>query len=541
MKRIGTIIMALLLMLGLTQCKKNEPTTTDNQGEAVTITLDVRPSAPSTSSGTGGARVDVNTVTGTVDYEIGDQVHVASNGKYVGTLTYNGTVFVGTITNAAEGLPLYFYFFGNVAPAETLTSGMTESCSVVISNQTKHLPVVSTAPSDEIFYEDVTYYTAFLLNKCALVKFDVTTSSKYATCIKGFNNKVTVNFMENTFTNSQEGEGGITLPAGNGERWAILLPQEAMEAGGMGSACSKDESYAGTRGAVPAITENGFLTDGILVEATNRVVPEGIINSKFTINADGDQIFFSQGNLQYIGSASVPYWQFAENQWDYLGTSTNQNTNSATVDRDLFFWGTSGYDHGATYYYPWATTQIANGYYAYGNSSANLYDQDGRADWGYNAISNGGNQENSGWRTLTKQEWGYVFYNRPDAASKWGHGAVCGVNEVRGLILLPDDWTLPEGLSFTSEYSDWCNVYTLDQWAEMEANGAIFLPAAGERPGTSLVYLNHYGHYWSSSRHISTNIGIKVHKLDFSRGSRSTNVVTDGYFGYSVRLVRNTE
>ena len=36
---------------------------------------------------------------------------------------------------------------------------------------------------------------------------------------------------------------------------------------------------------------------------------EGALNGRFTINADGDQIVFSKGNLQYVGT-----WQFATNQ-----------------------------------------------------------------------------------------------------------------------------------------------------------------------------------------------------------------------------------
>ena len=143
MKRLSTIIMALVLALGLTQCKKNEQPTTENQGEAVSISLQVK-------SGN-GSKVLVNPETGLVDYEVGDQIIVASAGKYVGTLTYNGTVFNGLIGNATEGQPLQFYFLGNVTPAETLSIGTTESVSVVISDQTEHLPVISAAPSVENF------------------------------------------------------------------------------------------------------------------------------------------------------------------------------------------------------------------------------------------------------------------------------------------------------------------------------------------------------------------------------------------------------
>ena len=201
--------MMLALMIGMSQCKKNEDQPTPNGGESKTITLDVR---------NNGSRVDVNPITGLVNFETGDQIHVGSGGKYIGTLTYDGTVFTGAIANAVEGSPLQFYFLGNVAPAEILTSGVTESCSVVISDQTTNLPVISAAPSQENYSASNASYTAQLLNKCALVKFNVTTASSAATCIAGLNNKMTVSFSENTLTPSKDVNGAIKVAAGNGEK-----------------------------------------------------------------------------------------------------------------------------------------------------------------------------------------------------------------------------------------------------------------------------------------------------------------------------------
>lgn len=304
MKRISTIVMALALVLSLSQCKKNEQNKAENQGEAVTITLDV--SGASTGSATSGSKVVVNPNTGTVNFENNDQIIVASGGKYVGTLTYNGSLFTGAISNATEGYPLQFYFLGNVTPSETLTSGVTESCSVVISDQTQHLPVISAAPSNENYIASMTDYTAHLLNKCALVKFNVTTASEAAICVTGFNNKVTVNFSENTLTNSKEGNGIITLPAGYGEKWAILLPQEALEAGATGSAYSQDGVYIGTRGAVSAISENGYLTVGIEVNVSSENyvdlgLPSGTLWATCNIGAntpEGYGNYFAWGETQ---------------------------------------------------------------------------------------------------------------------------------------------------------------------------------------------------------------------------------------------------
>ena len=174
-----------------------------------------------------------------------------------------------------------------------------------------------------------------------------------------------------------------------------------------------------------------------LVANFETSIPVGAINGLFTINANGDQVYFSQGNLQYIGSASTPYWKFADNQWDYLGDN-GQFSEEHGVDRDLFCWATSGFNHGAVCYQPWSTNGDANNYYAYGSLSFNLYDQTGQADWGYNDISNGGNAINQ-WRTLTKDEWIYVFTVRSTVSGV--RYAKAKVNDVKGVILLPDNWS----------------------------------------------------------------------------------------------------
>lgn len=546
MKRFGTIVSALLVLVAMTQCKKEEQPTPANGSEAVTITLDLKSN--------GETKMDVNTMTGEVTYQNGDLIYVASGGHYIGTLTYNGTNFTGGITDPTVGEPLHFYFLGNVAPAETLAAGTTTTCSVVISDQTEHLPVIEYAPSNENYDSGATTYTAMLLNKCALVKFNVTTASEAATCITGMKNKVTVNFAENTLTHSQEGSGIITLPAGSGEKWAILLPQEAVEAGEDGTAYSEDGAFTGTRGAVPAITENGYQTAGIEVNVTTEVnpgeVPVGAINGKFTINADGDQVYFSQGNLQY--KASTNTWRFAGNQWDYVGGSYNSsdygnvyengvkcsnNEVSSTYSGwiDLFGWGTSGYNHGAVCYQPWSTSTTASDYFAYGQSSYNLYDQTGKADWGYNPISNGGNQLNQ-WSTLSTNEWDYVFNIRTTVSGI--RYAKANVNNVNGVILLPDDWstsyytlsnTNSTGASFSS------NTISAIQWSTMEQHGVVFLPAAGRRDETSLLIVGSYGDYWSASYNSSSY----TYSMNFSEYYLLPQYYYHRRLGFSVRLVRD--
>lgn len=88
------------------------------------------------------------------------------------------------------------------------------------------------------------------------------------------------------------------------------------------------------------------------------------------------------------------------------------------------------------------------------------------------------------------------------------------MNGVNGIILLPDDWVLPDGAIFTpsrtkglvdeddymynsNEDNYTHNSYSLKQWEVMESAGAVFLPAAGCRFGTSMDFVGTGGSYWS--------------------------------------------
>lgn len=260
--------------------------------------------------------------------------------------------------------------------------------------------------------------------------------------------------------------------------------------------------------------------------------PTGAINGLFTINANGDQVYFSQGNLRYQASTNI--WEFAEQQYYYLGNSNSNisQTNGGWID--LFGWGTSGYNHGAVCYQPWSTSEEERDYYAYGSDEYSLYDVTGYADWGYNAIGNGGNTEGQ-WRTLTRLEWSYIFNTRSTTSGMRYTRAQ--VNNVDGLILLPDNWSNNYyNLIYSGNYSG--NVISSSIWVNsLEAHGAVFLPAAGYRIGSTLYglgnyYMDGYGHYWSASCYggscaYSMVFGSNFGPIDYDRRC----------YGLSVRLV----
>jgi len=220
---------------------------------------------------------------------------------------------------------------------------------------------------------------------------------------------------------------------------------------------------------------------------------DGVLPGVFSVSTT-QKVKFSQGNLQY--KASTRTWRFAEEQFEYIGEANRNISSQYDGYIDLFGWGTSGRNCGNTYYQPWDSDN--SGGYLYGPRG--LHNLTANFDWGYNAISNGGNQ-NHQWRTLTKSEWNYVFDTRSTTSGI--RYAKAKVNNVNGVILLPDNWsssyyTLYNTNNKFSSFSS--NVISSSTWTySLEAHGAVFLPAAGNRYGTSVNSVGRNGYYWSAS------------------------------------------
>ena len=261
--------------------------------------------------------------------------------------------------------------------------------------------------------------------------------------------------------------------------------------------------------AAPALSRNQMMTAKIQLQ--NSTAHEIVDNRTFTINANGDKVRFSQGNLMY----SNGNWSFHENQYDRCFTQTEKtNVRSNYVETgtfDLFGWGTSGYnntanDEYAVNYQPWSLSAntVNNTYndWGYGPSigleAVTDYDLTGTSaqyDWGvHNPISNGGDVAGQ-WRTLTKDEWLYIANTRetfPVNGVENAHHVLSFINDdttpVLGLILFPDNYVggTPEGVTWgtincTIIYGDLKNAGTCSTagWAALEAAGCVFLPNCG--------------------------------------------------------------
>ena len=297
-----------------------------------------------------------------------------------------------------------------------------------------------------------------------------------------------------------------------------------------------DSALAAEVAALNARIDSLSNTYNIYLDSLNNRIAElehphikGTLPGIFSVSAT-TKVNFSQGNLQY--RPRIKTWRFAVNQYDVAGTANNNVYMQAYCSDwiDLFGYGTSGWDGGAGRYMPYETTTNNTEYTEdpNGNDLTGFY---ANADWGfYNPIINGGNQT-ALWRTLTSTEWTYLLTLRPNAAQLRG---MATVENTPGFVLLPDDWTCPTGLTFVNSDSSYTsNVYNAANWVLMEAAGAVFLPAAGQRTSSSTSNVGTIGNYWTTS-HVNGTTGYTFHIAPNANAMRNNVTYSTGC---SVRLV----
>lgn len=274
-----------------------------------------------------------------------------------------------------------------------------------------------------------------------------------------------------------------------------------------------------------------YCSDGnvIKVDSISMMAPSYEETPSFSVGAI-KRVSFSKGNLQYTQSTNT--WSFASTQWEVIGTDNvtggsvssdptygDSKEGTALADKvDLFNWSTSATNFGVSTSTDW------DGYYG------------SCVDWGTNKI---GNDAPNTWRTLTYDEWEYLRYDRTNADDLVG---VAQVNGVNGLILLPDNWTCPAGITFKSGFHSSSGVdyyaayqtFTAAEWSKLEAAGAVFLPAAGIREGSNVSSVQNRGYYWSATEYddlYSGFLGFVLDRAYMGGGPRN--------YGRSVRLVKD--
>lgn len=227
---------------------------------------------------------------------------------------------------------------------------------------------------------------------------------------------------------------------------------------------------------------------------------EGATFGKFSIDGS-NTVHFSQGNLQRISGT----WQFASHQYDVLGSWSSTSC-------DLFSWEITG---------------------NYGSEESCITGSGTSSDvvnWGTNITS-------GTWNTPSITEWQYIFNTRSASTGRFAKAYLFGTTH--GIILFPDHYThpndvpVPTGINLTNNTSWNGNQYTAEQWAKMEAAGAVFLPVAGGRSGDVVYNEDLYGFYWSST----ANDDYYAWFFEFGDNSLALDYYDTRDNGQSVRLV----
>lgn len=199
--------------------------------------------------------------------------------------------------------------------------------------------------------------------------------------------------------------------------------------------------------------------------------PEGAISGKFSVRADL-QVFFSKGNLRYTITNST--WSFFNNQYDYDSNDSSKKADHQEIS--LFSWG----------YDPVESVQVGGYSGVEGPEDGGEFDY--TEDWGY--VFGG---DTSIWRTLTFEEWKYLFGDSEERKDKYKlQVTICEKNS-RYIVIAPDDWDLTANPLKDS--------YNATEWAAAEANGLVCLPPAGNRSNSTFSFskIGESGSYWSST------------------------------------------
>ncbi len=325
--------------------------------------------------------------------------------------------------------------------------------------------------------------------------------------------------------------------------------------------------------------------------ATPTVVNGALVKAAYKVSPT-KSVYFSQGNLQFnamqgthatADGEAKGTWRFAEKQYDCVGEDNNKISETYDGWIDLFGWGTSGWSGGAKVYQPWSYSEhlvsvVESDYYIGGSESNSLTGDYAKADWGvYNAISNGGNTPNM-WRTLTLEEWQYLFQN-----NNWtlGYVKTSAEDSITCFMLIPAGFTAPEGLSVSVigtgtteaplpnlEVPSSCredlkvspgNTYTPEQFKALEDLGVVALPGADSRggilgelddlgDGRYVNFNGHTGDYWLATAHVTpygSSYAASYFRFNADCFSAFADASSEGNekqcLGKSVRLVQDVK
>ena len=407
----------------------------------------------------------------------GEQIETVA--KTVQTLTIKGKVkqSISKVTTNSEGTALAF----EANDVFTFGTESDDVCgTITIQNPNGDYEATVNYTSEEALFSQIGF-TATLGSNPENIS---TAYADLATAVKNacYETVFTISYTNGKYSLASTGNSDIVINLKSA--FIKALSAEETTLGGEEIKVVADKYYVVAEGKTMGNSGKNTLAGQIYSLGT-----EGLLNGVFSVSAT-KKVRFSKGNLQY--HCKNKSWRFAPNQWDYIGDA-NKNI-STTYDGfiDLFGWGT------------WLV----------GGNPTNSSNTDSEYTWDNSKSPAIG----SGWSTLSDAEWFYLLgfgvdEKRTNAADKrkW-----MAVNNVNGLVILPDE----------------CSVSFTDSWEKLEAAGAVFLPAAGNRNCSSVNGAGTFGNYWSSS------VGGAGYAWDVAVSSGDVSRINvHCYYGRSVRLV----
>lgn len=324
--------------------------------------------------------------------------------------------------------------------------------------------------------------------------------------------------------------GGVAIN-GTAKEFNIVVPGQTYPSGDLTITVKTNKGFFKKTSKAEAIFAAGKVYN--ISVSGEPALPAGALPGVFTVGngtdniagtSDDVKVYFSKGNLQAKYNGTNYIWGFAANQYDCIGdaagntTITAYGTNDNNAIVDLFGWSTSATNYGINV-----------------STESSTYSGD-FVDWGKN-IGDG-----KTWRTLTKDEWVYLFNTRSASTVNGvanARYAKAKVNDEYGVILLPDSYTHPAGVDALKNINkadasfDVVNSYDISAWTKLESAGTVFLPAAGGRSGSTVYYSGREGCYRSST----VSAAVRAYDVNFNSSSVNPGYEETHQYGCSVRLI----
>ena len=536
-----TLVLAAVLV---SACGKHEIANND-KGYSLPVTINVTREGDNT-------KATYNETSKKLEFSAGDQLFVGGNyddwnKRFAGTLDYDAESgkFKGTIYTQDDTYKTYEDLFGNsdYTIATLLPAGYKDHGYLVINTNDPD------AQYDD-YIEDSNEYTLATSKADGVAQFSYEKSSYYNDGFALSPENAILNFTITGLAASTSVNVSLTSMAYNitGTVTTDASGTATFAAGIMGGLNLQKFSLTVGGKNITIVSSDKVVEEGKIYNITRSAAPAPVA-APFSVSST-KQVYFAPGNLRAKYKDGTWTWSFSPNQWSYVGNASN-NTNingNGTVSAggelyvDLFGWvgNSSTVLTGAIAKYGISNSTTSSDYSTVAGEAL-------KSDW--SVVANAANLDgHNDWRTLTggqSGEWKYLLETRSaSTVSGTANARYCKatVNSVPGLVLFPDSYTHPTGVTaptlinyapaaFTS------NSWSGGDWTAMETVGCVFLPAAGYRSGASVSEDGTEGWYWSSTSH-AEDAGW-AGRLYFWKGDVNGWASKQVYRGHSVRLVRD--